>query len=412
MRLAWLGPAPNEGGGVPFVALQLLTGLADRGVHIDLFAYAARADLPRSLIRPTVRLFTRPPRWGRNSGPLTNDLTFFVGGMTDRSLAQARLTIDLLREHRRSPYDLVYQFSQLELHLLRPMRVRLPPIVTHPETYAAAELRWLLAERDLPLSGSESPRWKLAVALMRYRAHSQRRDVQLTDHLIVPAERFAELVQDDYGVPRDRMTIIRNPIDVTRFSPPPRRRSPEGRPLTAVFVSRISVRKGVEMVVALSHRLRDLAGHLEIVLVGGHTLWSDYRAMLTDLEPSVAQYVGQLDGPGVRDLLRQADFTVQPSRFEPFGLVVGEALATGLPVVVSDQVGAAEGIGADACRSFPDGDMDAFEAQVRRLVDDLRAGQGDHLAVAAREEAVRSFSRDVVAARLEAKLEEIVTEAR
>ena len=91
-----------------------------------------------------------------------------------------------------------------------------------------------------------------------------------------------------------------------------------------------------------------------------------------------------------------------PSRYEPFALTVAEALASGLPVVVSDQVGAREGVDGRVCRVFADGDLDSFESSVRGLLDDLKSGERDGLSRIARGEAERLFASDAVAQQLAA----------
>jgi glycosyltransferase involved in cell wall biosynthesis len=84
-------------------------------------------------------------------------------------------------------------------------------------------------------------------------------------------------------------------------------------------------------------------------------------------------------------LLRDADALLVPSHYEPGSLVVGEALACGVPVVVSDAVGPAEVLDPRCCRTFPSGDLDAFEATVRALLPELRMGW-DELSVLSRAE--------------------------
>jgi len=65
-----------------------------------------------------------------------------------------------------------------------------------------------------------------------------------------------------------------------------------------------------------------------------------------------------------------SDFLVLPSLFEPFGLVVNEAMLCGLPVVVSDRVGAK----FDLVRPeengyvFPAGDVDVLAATLRLIL--------------------------------------------
>jgi glycosyltransferase involved in cell wall biosynthesis len=116
-----------------------------------------------------------------------------------------------------------------------------------------------------------------------------------------------------------------------------------------------------------------LRGSVTLEVIGDRTLWSDYRKHLCDLNPDIATYIGELKHADVDAKLRSADGLLLPSRYEPGGIVVGEALSFGVPVVVSDQIGSAEPISDDVCRRFPDGDIEAFEREVRRLVANARS---------------------------------------
>ena len=67
-----------------------------------------------------------------------------------------------------------------------------------------------------------------------------------------------------------------------------------------------------------------------------------------------------------------ADILVLPSAYqETWGLVVNEAMAAGLPAVVSDRVGCAPDliIPGETGEVFPAGDIDAFASQMQKYVD-------------------------------------------
>ena len=92
---------------------------------------------------------------------------------------------------------------------------------------------------------------------------------------------------------------------------------------------------------------------------------SDYTPLLEDLHPDV----GIDDRSAMPRRSAVASFgghRVQPSHYEPFALTVGEALASGSPVVASDEVGATEGVDPQCCRVFAAGDLDVSRA-VREL---------------------------------------------
>src|SRR5262249_40449031 len=128
-------------------------------------------------------------------------------------------------------------------------------------------------------------------AYFAYRSRVQRRDVRDVAMLVAPSERFADHLVADYGVARSRLRVIPNPIDLERFSPAAV--PPPPTPVRLLFVSRLSVRKGFEQVVELSHRLADLAGRVRIDCLGGPSLFSNYAALRHELHPAIARHLGQ-----------------------------------------------------------------------------------------------------------------------
>ena len=147
------------------------------------------------------------------------------------------------------------------------------------------------------------------------------------------------------------------------------------RPLSLLCVARIDRQKNQMMLVEALARIPGAT----VRLVGPVTQ-PDYRA---ELEARAAQlgvsdrlsFAGALK-PGSKELLdeyRRADVFVLPSRHEPFGIVVLEAWAAGLPVVASDVGGLGRLCAAhpDAALTFPPGDLDAMDAALRRVAGDL-----------------------------------------
>ena len=398
MRVAWQGPLGAEEGGVAYAGLQLVQGLRDIGVEVDCYMTADVADVPAALRRTDgVRLLCRPTRWEWDRWYSRTPLSAFVTGQAARGLAQRVLSQLVADEHARRPYDVLYQFSQIELFGVRSLKRALPPIVVHPEVHAAGELAWHRREAKLAARCETRQRRLGARALLAGRAARQRRDIQLARRVIAPSHVFAGHLASDYEIPLERISVVPNPIDLDRFAPAFMSSNGRQRPVTLLFVSRLAVRKGVDLVVRLSHRLADLAGEVRIEVVGDRSLWSDYRALVADLHPAVGFYKGPLDAAGVVEAYAGADLVIQPSQYEPFALTVGEALASGIPVVASSEVGATEGVDRGCCTVFPAGDLDSFEAAVRGLVHRIRRGEGSGLSRLARAEARRLFSVERIA---------------
>jgi len=105
--------------------------------------------------------------------------------------------------------------------------------------------------------------------------------------------------------------------------------------------------------------------------------------------------------------MQRADALIVPSRFEPGSIVTGEALACGLPVIVSDKVGPSEIIDATCGRVFPDGSAASLETATRGLLATLSRDR-DAFRIAARARAVEHLSTGAVVDRLETLLADAV----
>lgn len=406
MRVAWLGPAPSDREGVSYVATQLLRGLADCGVEVDCFVTTASEELPQALRdHPRLTFVSEVPRWNSERWHARAPLFGFVTGQLARARAQVRLAGLAAERHTADSYDVLYQFSQIELGLLRRLRRELPPIVLHPEVHAAGELRWHRREADLARRAESRARHAAVRAMLTGRSVLQRRDMRLARRVVSPSRHFAAHLARDYGIPLERLGVVPNPIDLERFTPGEGEGRSERPGVKLLFVSRMAVRKGLEMVVELSHRIGDLAGRVEIELIGDRSLWSDYRPLLSDLNPATASYGGPAAPADLPRVYRSGDAILQPAHYEPFALTVGEALACGLPVVASDEVGAAEQVDAECCTLFPAGDVAAFERAVRALVATLEGEGRRGLPQRARREAERLFAPTTVASQLVHELE-------
>lgn len=397
---------PNNGGGATGVGRQLLMELARQGIEVDCFFPGEARYLPGVLVNePNLRFFCQSSGWQWNRWYSRNNYMAFVTGQFANLQCEMKLAEKLAEQHKRKPYDLVYQFSHIEMHALRKYRRRLPPIVLHPSVHSAGELRWHRKEAHLA-KHSESLLTRAAVRLMLLaRSVVQKRHIRSADYVLSISRNFAEDISRDYKIaPEKTDYIVPNPIDLERFQPRPELADRKDDRITFLFVSRISVRKGTEMIVELSHRLRDLTGEVRILVVGNHSLWSDYRGLLTNLNPETAAYLGQLSGKEMEGLYNSIDVLIQPSHYEPFGLTVAEALGSGLPVIASDKVGAAERVNAQCCRVFEAGNMDEMERHARDLYRELRAGRKPELAKLARSEAERLFTNSMIVSDLIAKL--------
>lgn len=173
-----------------------------------------------------------------------------------------------------------------------------------------------------------------------------------------------------------RVHVVDNGVDPARFSPSPRADDEPARPLRVMFAGRVFADKGPDVLVRAAALLP--AERFEFTIVG--SIGFDRNAPLSPYERSLRKLADEsgrrirfepfVDRDALPDLLREADAFVVPSRWrEPSGLTLGEAMATGLPVIASRVGGIPEVVGDAGILVEPD-DPDALAAELRRLADD------------------------------------------
>jgi glycosyltransferase involved in cell wall biosynthesis len=382
---------------VPAMGLLMLRELLRQGVEVDVYMPSYEFEALPIEPAPGLRIIERRSgwKWGRWYSRTKAGALF--SGTASRTVSHLILNVRLLLEHRRRPYDAVYQLSTTELFLLGYLKRFAPPIVVHPCTHAAGELRWHRAEQKYALQVEPRSLHMVMRAWMKLRAKGQPGELAKADLVLGLSERFNELLHQDYGVPMEKLAVVRTPVDLQRFTVEGPAEPVDKR--TLLFISRISARKGVEEIIELSYRLDDLADSVRLLVIGGPTQWSDYTAHLTRLNPRAAQYLRAVPSDQLPAMMRSASMLLVPSRYEPGSIVTAEALACGLPVVLSDEVGAAEAVDGPHVRRHLSQDMDGLEAAVRSLLDAVERDEAT-LRTAARANAEAQFAPDHVIAQL------------
>jgi UDP-glucose:(heptosyl)LPS alpha-1,3-glucosyltransferase len=175
----------------------------------------------------------------------------------------------------------------------------------------------------------------------------ERRVFARTPQIVAIAQVGRREIETLYGVSPGRLAVVYNGVDLARFHPKNRARYRAGAraeagvpsgAFTALFVGSGFARKGLATAIEAFAAFPDRVSRLVVVGKG---------------DPRRYQAIAARSGVGERvvwlgarsDLERwyaAADIVVLPSRYEPFGNVHLEALASGLPVVASVRAGGAE----------------------------------------------------------------------
>jgi glycosyltransferase involved in cell wall biosynthesis len=108
-----------------------------------------------------------------------------------------------------------------------------------------------------------------------------------------------------------------------------------------------------------------------LVFVGDGPLGPTLKSYVVENHLDSVYFFGFQGRKEVPKFYMASDVLVLPSRKETWGMVVNEALCFGLPVIASDQVGAAKDLVFDGRNgfSFPPGDIRALAGSIKRLVE-------------------------------------------
>jgi glycosyltransferase involved in cell wall biosynthesis len=180
----------------------------------------------------------------------------------------------------------------------------------------------------------------------------------------------SHLSRDHYlrlGWNHDKTVAIQNGIDFNRIGDPlPRKRSSKDEPLRLGCIARLSPEKGVDV---LLQAMSDLPPHVTLAIAGTGKQERMLRR-LTDTLGLQDRVTFLLPESDIRGLYEQFDAFVLPSRaHDPFGLTVAEAMALGLPAVVTDACGIAGSVNGTEALVVPAGSAEALKDGILHLLE-------------------------------------------
>jgi len=147
-----------------------------------------------------------------------------------------------------------------------------------------------------------------------------------------------------------------------------------------LFVGKVNERKRVSDVI---RAVPAIGGHVAVLVAGEGEQQAAAKELAADLGVRVT-WAGFLNQGELGRAYAAADCLALPSRSESWGLVVSEAMATGLPAVVADTVGCAPDlvISGETGETFRSGDVSDLAAALGRI---RARGGRSHMADACRQ---------------------------
>ena len=319
---SWEYP-PHMIGGLGRHVKCLAPALAELGVEVHLVTPRLQGGAPeeRTAARLTVYRVAVPHA---ETGDLVRDTE-----RANRELAAFAAALS----HRIGPFHIVHahdwQVAAAAIHHKHAFKV---PLLA---TIHATERGRNGGCADGPLASAiDRTEWRLCFEAWR---------------IIVTSRYMADEVVRFFHVPRDKLDLIPNGVewgnhrlaDVERAAF--RRRFAADEERIVFFVGRLVYEKGVHTLIAAAPQILEAFPAVRFLIAGRGPLLEELRRMAEAHGVGHRfHFLGYISDAERDRLYQVADVAVFPSLYEPFGIVVLEAMMAGAPVVVSSTGGLAE----------------------------------------------------------------------
>lgn len=191
----------------------------------------------------------------------------------------------------------------------------------------------------------------------------EERQYAISDCITVPSN-FAARSFVEEGVPENKIRVIPYGVRLDSFRPVGQ---PPSDTFEVVFVGQISLHKGIPYLLEAFARVRHPRKRLR--MIGG--LMPDMKPVLDRLPTDHVEMIGTVPKSELPQYVSRSHVLVLPSIDEGFGMVQGEAMACGCPVISTTSSGA-ENLFTDSVEGFivPPRDSAALATRLQQIADD------------------------------------------
>src|ERR1700758_3733176 len=322
--------------------------------------YVRKHNLPFLFVRPGQRdprllvegnLSTLELPRGSFSFSLEKDLTFDAG-----YARHLRLILRTLREFRPDIIHITGPSENGMFGVMLANHLHLPLAAswhTNVHEYAAKRANWLLRHFN------DGRREEVADWIEQSALYFSGRFYAIARILFAPNPGLCRLLEKETGRP---CFLMQRGVDAETFSPAWRQRRPGDDAFILGFVGRLSVEKNVALLAQVQKELTARGFTNFRFLIVGH---GAEEAWLREHLPG-AEFAGVLRGEALSRAYANMDLFVFPSHTDTFGNVVLEALASGVPAIVTPDGGPRYIVkdGETGCIATDDG----FSAAVARVI--------------------------------------------
>lgn len=194
---------------------------------------------------------------------------------------------------------------------------------------------------------------------------TERDNLALASHVLVPSPHTAGLLTSDYDVPSDRITVALPGTDR------PLGQLAKTQPPLILSVGIQVPRKGHDV---LLRALAQVADRPWQAVIAGSALDADHASLLLRLVEELdlsnrVRLAGRVSGEELARLYGQASVFALATRYEGYGIVFDEAMAYGLPIISCATGAVPETVAPGAGLLVPPDDHEAFADALAQVLD-------------------------------------------
>jgi len=163
-----------------------------------------------------------------------------------------------------------------------------------------------------------------------------------SSRVVVCSSYMRKELEDVFTLPSDKIDVIPNGVDPRIFAAASSAKR-EARLPVLLFVGRLVREKGVQTLIEALPAIVEQCPEARAVIIGKGPMRDDLEATAARLGVKErVSFAGFVTDAERNDWLQRAGVAVFPSLYEPFGIVALEAMAAGIPVIVSNAGGLAD----------------------------------------------------------------------
>ena len=320
--LSWEYP-PNNVGGLSRHVEKLSVSLVEKGVEVHVITCAV-PNTPEEEKIEGVNVYRVNPYSVDNS-----DFLLWVNQMNFALIERAvRLIQDSIQ-----PFSLIHAHDWLVTYAAKALKsiYKLPLLATiHATEYGRNN--GLHTDMQRYISNVE---WMLTYEAWK---------------VIVCSQAMREELQGFFQVPKDKLEIINNGVDVSEFENRVtinladfRKKYADPSEKIIFFIGRLVAEKGVHLLIESIPRILSAHSQIKFIISGKGPMDNALKRRAEELGVvNRIYFTGYVDDEARNNLYKCADLAVFPSLYEPFGIVALEAMAANTPVLVADTGGLGE----------------------------------------------------------------------